>query len=96
MDVILGAICFKLNEKDKLKTEGENKVGKRTLLKLKLYKHINVRIREVYPNFNIGITTLSVCRLIAGVRFTDIGGSFLNITSVMRPEPKGQKNNGTC
>lgn len=41
MDVILGAICFKLNEKDKLKSEGENKVGNRTLLKLKLYKHIN-------------------------------------------------------
>ncbi|MCH5218408.1 MAG: DUF3800 domain-containing protein [Muribaculaceae bacterium] len=57
MDVILGAICFKLNEKDKLKTEGENKVGKRTLLKLKLYRHINQRIREIYPNFNIGITT---------------------------------------
>lgn len=57
MDVILGAICFKLNEKDKLKSEGENKVGNRTLLKLKLYKHINARIREIYPNFNIGITT---------------------------------------
>lgn len=57
MDVILGAICFKLNEKDKLKKEGENKVGKRTLIKLKLYKHINRRIREIYPNFNIGITT---------------------------------------
>ena len=41
MDVILGAICFKLNEKDKLKAEGENKIGKRTLVKLKLYKHIN-------------------------------------------------------
>lgn len=57
MDVILGAMCFKLNEKDKLKSEGENKIGKRTLLKLKLYKHINARIREIYPNFNIGITT---------------------------------------
>lgn len=57
MDVILGAICFKLNEKDKLKKEGEQKIGKRTLLKLKLYKHINRRIREIYPNFNIGITT---------------------------------------
>lgn len=57
MDVVLGAICFKLNEKDKLKSEGENKVGKRTLLKLKLYKHINARIRDIYPNFNIGITT---------------------------------------
>ena len=57
MDVILGAICFKLNEKDKLKSEGENKIGKRTLLKLKLYRHINARIREMYPNFNIGVTT---------------------------------------
>lgn len=57
MDVILGAICFKLNGKDKLKAEGENKVGKRTLIKLKLYKHINARIREIYPNFNIGVTT---------------------------------------
>lgn len=57
MDLILGAICFKLNEKDKLKVEGENKVGKRTIVKLKLYKHINSRIREIYPNFNIGVTT---------------------------------------
>lgn len=57
MDVILGAICFKLTEKDKLKVEGENKLGKRTLLKLKLYKHISSRIREIYPNFNIGVTT---------------------------------------
>ena len=44
-------------EKDKLKKEGENKVGKRTLVKLKLYRHINARIREIYPNFNIGVTT---------------------------------------
>ena len=57
MDVILGAICFKLNEKDKLKAEGEQRIGKRTLIKLKLYKHINARIREIYPNFNIGVTT---------------------------------------
>lgn len=57
MDVILGAICFKLNGKDKLKAEGENKVGKRTIMKLKLYKHINMRIRDIYPNFNIGVTT---------------------------------------
>lgn len=57
MDVILGAIYFKLNEKDKLKAEGENKVGKRTIMKLKLYKHINMRIQDIYPNFNIGVTT---------------------------------------
>lgn len=57
MDVILGAMCFKLNEKDKLKTEGEKKIGRRTLVKQKLYKHINARIREIYPNFNVGVTT---------------------------------------
>ncbi|BCJ87503.1 hypothetical protein skT53_24880 [Effusibacillus dendaii] len=30
--------------------------GKRTIAKEKLYKHINKRIREIYPNFNIGIS----------------------------------------
>lgn len=57
MDVILGAICFKLNEKDKLKSDGDERPGKRTILKLKLYKYINSKIREIYPDFNIGIST---------------------------------------
>lgn len=57
MDLILGAMCFKLNDKDKLRTEGENRIGRRTLVKIKLYRHINRRIREIYPNFNIGVTT---------------------------------------
>lgn len=57
MDLILGAMCFKLNEKDKLKSDGEEKPGKRTILKLKLYKHINSKIREIHPDFNIGIST---------------------------------------
>ena len=57
IDLILGAICFKLNEKDKLKADGDEKPGKRTILKLKLYKHINSKIRELYPDFNIGIST---------------------------------------
>ena len=57
MDVILGAICFKLNEKDKLKSDGEERFGKRTILKLRLYKYINSKIREIYPDFNIGIST---------------------------------------
>jgi len=57
MDMILGAICFKLNEKDRLKADGYEKLGKRTILKLKLYKHINAKIRELYPDFNIGIST---------------------------------------
>lgn len=57
IDLVLGAICFKLNEKDKLKLDGEEKPGKRTILKLKLYKYINAKIREIYPDFNIGIST---------------------------------------
>ena len=57
MDLILGAICFKLNEKDKLKSDGEERPGKRTILKLKMYKYINSKIRELYPDFNIGIST---------------------------------------
>ena len=32
MDLILGAICFKLNEKDKLKADGDEKPGKRTIV----------------------------------------------------------------
>ena len=54
MDLILGAICFKLNEKDKLKSDGEERPGKRTILKLKMYKYINSKIRELYPYFNSG------------------------------------------
>lgn len=57
MDVILGAMCFKLNEKEKLKSDTDERPGKRTILKLKLYKHISQRIRELYPDFNIGIST---------------------------------------
>ena len=57
LDVILGAMCFKLNEKDKLKSDRDERPGKRTILKLKLYKHINSKIREIYPDFNIGIST---------------------------------------
>ena len=37
LDVILGAICFKLNEKDKLKSDGDEKPGKRTILKPRLF-----------------------------------------------------------
>lgn len=33
------------------------KEEKRTIAKEKVYNHINKRIRLIYPNFNIGITT---------------------------------------
>lgn len=57
MDLILGAICFRLNDKHKLKDPLTGKRGRRTILKEKLYKHINGRIRELRPNFNIGVST---------------------------------------
>ncbi|MDO4510611.1 MAG: hypothetical protein Q4B68_02185 [Bacteroidales bacterium] len=61
MDLILGAICFKLNEKDALKHESDSHPGKRTLIKLRLYKYINQKIRMIYPDFNIGTSTPIRC-----------------------------------
>lgn len=57
MDVILGAMNFKLNNMDKEKQIDTNKRGKRTIAKEKLYKDILKNIRKIYPNFNIGIST---------------------------------------
>jgi len=57
LDVILGAMNFRLTRKRKDKQEGKTRRSAKTLAKLRIYKHINKRIREIYPNFNIGITT---------------------------------------
>ncbi|MCJ8335331.1 MAG: hypothetical protein MJH10_13975 [Epibacterium sp.] len=57
LDVILGAMCFRLNDKHREKPEGARVRGKRTIAKEALYKNINRRIREIYPNFNIGGST---------------------------------------
>lgn len=56
-DIVLGAMYFRLNELHKEKPEGSRTRGKRTIAKEKLYRHINKRIRELLPNFNIGIST---------------------------------------
>ncbi|MEJ6952107.1 DUF3800 domain-containing protein [Natronospora cellulosivora (SeqCode)] len=57
MDIILGSIQFRLNDKHKIKPPGKYRRGKKTIAKEKLYKHINKLIREIYPNFNVGIST---------------------------------------
>lgn len=57
MDLILGAMCFRLNEKHKEKIANSRVRGKKTIIKEKLYKHINQKIREMKPNFNIGVST---------------------------------------
>lgn len=56
MDVVLGAMCFRLN--DKHKERGiDGKRAKRNIVKERLYKHISKRIFELHPGFNIGVTT---------------------------------------
>ena len=56
MDVVLGAMCFRLN--DKHKERGiDGKRAKRNVVKERLYKHISKRIFELHPGFNIGMTT---------------------------------------
>ncbi len=57
MDIILGAMNFKLNNMDKEKMPGSNRRGKRTIAKEKLYKNILRNIKTIYPNFNIGVST---------------------------------------
>jgi len=57
IDVVLGAICFKLNNKHKEIPTGKKRRGKRTRAKEKVYKHINKKIRETRKGFNIGTST---------------------------------------
>lgn len=58
VDLILGAMAFRLNDKHKRKKPGSNRRGNRTIAKEKLYKFIRSKIsNEIYKNINIGITT---------------------------------------
>ncbi len=57
VDVVLGSMQFRLNDKHKVKPAGSRVRGSKTIAKEKLYRHINQSIRALYPNFNIGIST---------------------------------------
>ena len=57
LDINLGAMNFRLNELHKAKPSGEWRRAKRTMAKERIYKFINKKIREIYPHFNIGIST---------------------------------------
>jgi hypothetical protein len=57
LDVVMGAMQFRLNDKHLDKPEGALRRGKRTIAKERVYKHVNTRISAIYPRFNIGITT---------------------------------------
>ncbi|TAE02079.1 MAG: hypothetical protein EAZ97_02775 [Bacteroidetes bacterium] len=57
LDVVLGAMAFRLNKMHLEKPEGSKKRGRRTIAKEKVYKYILQKIKNIYPNFNIGIST---------------------------------------
>ena len=59
MDVVLGSIAFRLNDKHKEKPAGSHQRGKRTIAKEKLYHSIRQQIIRVSKkgNFNIGVST---------------------------------------
>ncbi len=57
LDIVLGSIQFRLNDKHKQIPEGSTRRGSRTIAKEKLYNFISRRIREIYPNFNVGVST---------------------------------------
>ncbi|MBK9276108.1 MAG: DUF3800 domain-containing protein [Flavobacteriales bacterium] len=57
IDVLLGAMAFRLNELHRAIPQGKRRRGKRTVAKDTLYKHINKRLNLLYPGFNIGVST---------------------------------------
>lgn len=57
LDVLLGAMQFRLNKSHLKKAECSSRRGSRTIAKEKLYERMSERIRELYAHFNIGITT---------------------------------------
>jgi hypothetical protein len=58
LDIVLGAINFRLNDKHKEKTaKGGTRRGSRTKAKERVYRHILSRIQDIYPRFNIGRST---------------------------------------
>ena len=57
VDIVLGAMQFKLNQLDKAKPAGQARRGKRTIAKAKLFKHIYKRICGILPYFNPEVST---------------------------------------
>jgi hypothetical protein len=57
LDVVLGAMQFRLNDWHKRVPEGKTRRAGRTIAKEKLYKAILARVRSMHPGFNIGIST---------------------------------------
>ena len=57
VDIVMGAMQFRLNNHHLEKPEGKRVRGKRTIAKEKLYKTIWEEINTIHPRFNIGVST---------------------------------------
>jgi len=57
LDIVLGAMAFRLNDKHKQIIPGTRRRGKRTVAKEQLYKSILAEIHRIKPGLNIGIST---------------------------------------
>ena len=57
VDIVLGSMAFRFNEKHKIKPDGQRIRGKRTIAKENLYKHILSEIRTLKPYFHPKIST---------------------------------------
>lgn len=58
VDVVLGAMQFRLNELHGEERHGSGERGKKTIAKEHLYEHIRARIREIHPDFIVEATTM--------------------------------------
>lgn len=94
LDIVLGAIHFRLNDKHKEKIPGSTQRGKRTKAKEILYKAILEEIRgleERFENFNIGIST-TVANLETKWSAPYLHWNFVSRNSTFRNElTKGKK-----
>jgi hypothetical protein len=57
LDIVLGSMAFRLNDKHLVKPPGKRIRGKRTRAKEALYNAILAEIRAIHPHFNIGVST---------------------------------------
>ena len=57
VDIVMGAMYFRLNGLHKVIPEGKSRRGKKTVAKDELYQHIYHHIAEIHKNFNAGIST---------------------------------------
>ena len=93
LDIILGSMQFRLNDKHLEKPEGARRRGKRTLAKEAVYKRINVCIRRLRKGFtSASALAMTATSQTGGTTHIATGGSYRK-TQSWRGSPNG-KNSG--